>query len=108
VNPNATEVEGAACYPNLAAIPGNVEGLVIASHPGVAADLVKQAAALGVTRVWFHRSFGGGSVSEAALAACGEAGIEPLVGGCPLMYVTPDLPHRIMRWLLALRGRVPA
>jgi predicted CoA-binding protein len=108
VNPNATEVEGAPCFPDLAAIPGPVDGVVVATHPAVAADLVRQAAARGISRVWFHRSFGDGSVSRSALAACVAAGIEPVVGGCPLMFVEPDVPHRCMRWLLAWRHRVPA
>ena len=109
VNPNAASVEGVACYPNLAAVPGPLDGLVIAAHPDVAAGLVKQAAARGVSHVWFHRSFGEGSVSDAALAACREAGIEPVVGGCPLMYCAPvDVAHRCFRWWLRWKGRVPA
>lgn len=109
VNPNAASIEGVPCYPNLAAIPGPLDGLVIAAHPEVAAGLVKQAAARGVRHVWFHRSFGEGSVSDAALTACAEAGIEPIVGGCPLMYCAPvDLAHRCVRWWLGLKGRVPA
>jgi predicted CoA-binding protein len=109
VNPNAASVEGVPCYPNLAAIPGPVDGLVIATHPDVAAGLVEQAAALGVKQVWFHRSFGEGSVSDASLAACRAAGIEPIVGGCPLMYCAPvDIAHRCFRWWLGWRGRLPA
>lgn len=107
VNPNAESVEGVACYPSLSAIPGPLDGVVIAAHPSVAAGLVKQAAALGVRQVWFHRSFGDGSVSEAALAACREAGIEPIVGGCPLMYVSPDVAHRCFRWWLSFTKRAP-
>lgn len=109
VNPNAETLEGVPCYPNLAAIPGAVDGLVIAAHPDVAAGLVKQAAALGVKRVWFHRSFGEGSVSAAALDACRAAGIAPIVGGCPLMYCAPvDVAHRCFRWWLGFKGRLPA
>jgi hypothetical protein len=109
VNPNAATVEGATCYPNLGAIPGALDGLVIAAHPDVAAGLVKQAAARGVTQVWFHRSFGEGSVSNAALDACRAAGIAPIVGGCPLMYCAPvDVAHRCFRWWLGFKGRLPA
>ncbi len=109
VNPNAATVEGVSCYPNLGAIPGPVDGLLIAAHPDVAAGLVKQAAALGVKHVWFHRSFGEGSVSPAALDACRAAGIAPIVGGCPLMYCAPvDVAHRCFRWWLGFRGRLPA
>lgn len=109
VNPNAATVEGVPCYPNLGAIFGPVDGLLIAAHPDVAAGLVKQAAALGVKHVWFHRSFGEGSVSPAALDACRAAGIAPIVGGCPLMYCAPvDIAHRCFRWWLGFKGRLPA
>jgi predicted CoA-binding protein len=108
VNPSATEVEGERCYPDLASIPDTLDGVVIAAHPKVAADLVRQAAARGVTRVWFHRSFGAGSVSAAALRECASRGIEPIVGGCPLMYCGPvDPAHRCFRWWLRLRRRGP-
>ncbi|HET6348665.1 MAG TPA: CoA-binding protein, partial [Candidatus Krumholzibacteria bacterium] len=63
VNPNAPQVEGVTCYPNLASIPGGVDAVMVATHPDVSAGIVKQAAAQQIMRVWFHRSFGQGSVS---------------------------------------------
>jgi predicted CoA-binding protein len=108
VNPNASEVEGVRCYPDLRSVPGPVDGVVIATHPDVAIEVVRECAALGVKRVWFHRSFGQGSVSEAAVRECEARRIEPIVGGCPLMYCEPvDFGHKCMRWALRLRGRVP-
>jgi predicted CoA-binding protein len=108
VNPNASEVEGAKCYPDLASIPGVLDGVVVATHPDVSVDLIRQCGARGVTRVWFHRSFGPGSVSEAAIKECGARGIQCIVGGCPLMYCKPvDIGHRCMRWWLDRQGRVP-
>ena len=108
VNPNAQLVEGAACYPNLASVPGNLDGVVIATHPAKARDIVRQCADKGVKRVWFHRSFGEGSVAEDAIAECKARGIECIVGGCPLMYCAPvDFGHACMRFLLRANGRVP-
>jgi hypothetical protein len=108
VNPNATEIDGTACYPDLASIPGDVDGVVVATHPKASAEVVRQAGARGVKQVWFHRSFGGGSVSAAALRECEKLGITPIVGGCPLMYCEPvDVAHRCFRWWLRLRKRVP-
>jgi len=108
VNPNASEVEGVKCYPDLASIPGDLDGLVIATHPNVSEQVVRQAAARNVKRVWFHRSFGQGSVSPAATQACAQAGISCIVGGCPLMYCEPvDFAHRCMCALLRWRGKVP-
>jgi predicted CoA-binding protein len=108
VNPVAKELEGAPAYPDLGAIPGRIDGLVIATHPDVSASLVRQCAESGIGRVWLHRSFGQGSVSEEAVQECARLGVECIVGGCPLMYCEPvDLAHRCMRWWLARRGRVP-
>ena len=107
INPNASEVEGVRCYPDLRSIPGQIDGLVIAAHPSVAMDLVRQCEEAGVGRVWFHRSFGEGSVSEAAVRECETHGIECIVGGCPLMFLPPvDLAHRCMGWWLLRRGRI--
>lgn len=108
VNPNTSEVEGARCYPDLASIPGELDGVVIATHPDVSAQIVRQALDRQVRRIWFHRSFGHGSVSTAAVEECTRHGIPCIVGGCPLMYCEPiDFGHRCMRALLGWRGRLP-
>jgi predicted CoA-binding protein len=108
VNPNASELEGVHCYPAIGAIPGEVDGVVIATAPAVSAAVVRQCAEKGVKRVWFHRSFGQGSVSAEALAAAKENGIEAIENGCPLMYVEPvDGGHKFFCKLLAWFGRVP-
>ena len=109
LNPRTSTVEGFPCYSDIASVPGPVDRLVIAAHPDAGADLVRQAHARGIRQIWFHRSFGDGSVSESALAACAELGITPIVGGCPMMYCQPvDFAHRCFRWWLGLRHRVPA
>lgn len=108
INPNATEVEGRTVHPDITSVPGEIDGLVFAAHPRVAVDVVNQCAKAGVGRIWFHRSFGTGSVSPEAVAVCRAHGIEPIVGGCPLMFCEPvDVGHRCMRWWLQWRGRVP-
>ena len=96
------------CYADAASLPGTIDGMVIATHPDAALSVVRQCAQRGVQRVWFHRSFGAGSVSPAAVEECEARGIECIVGGCPLMYCQPvDLGHRCMRWWLRRQGRVP-
>lgn len=108
VNPRAKDVDGVVCYPDLRSVPGDLHGVVIATHPDVAPDVARQARERGVRHVWFHRSFGQGSVSDAAVSQCRAAGINCIVGGCPLMYCEPvDIAHRCMRWWLGRSGRVP-
>ena len=108
INPNTSEVEGTTCYRDVSAVPGQLDGVVIATRPDVSAQVVRQCADRGVTRVWFHRSFGNGSVSEEAVRECHARRIDCIVGGCPLMFCEPvDVGHRCMRWWLQRQGRVP-
>ena len=108
VNPNAAELEGCKCYPSIDAIPEPVEALMVVTHPAQAPSVVRPAIARGVKHIWFHRSFGDGSVSPEALQLCRAAGVEPIEGGCPLMYCPPvDPGHKVFRWWLRLQRRVP-
>jgi predicted CoA-binding protein len=108
INPGAEEVEGVRCYPDVGSVPGGVEAVVVATPPSAAIDVVRQCAAAGVRLVWFHRSFGQGSVADEAVRECEAHGLRSIVGGCPLMYAEPvDIAHRCMRWVLGFGGRVP-
>jgi predicted CoA-binding protein len=108
VNPHAAELEGQTCYPRLESVPGPVHAVMIVTHPKDASAVARAALARGVKHVWFHRSFGDGSVSDDAVAVCRRNGVEPIVGGCPLMYCPPvDAGHRFFRWWLRRRGRMP-
>lgn len=108
VNPNADTVQGDPCFPDLRSIPGGVDAVVIATTPSVAPSVARECKELGITRVWMHRSFAGGSVSPEAHAFCRENGIASIAGGCPLMYgPTSDGGHRFMRSILGLFGKLP-
>ena len=108
VNPSASEVEGRPCYPNLAAVPEKIEAVMVVTPPSAAATIAQEALDQNVQHIWFHRSFGEGSVSAEALKLCRSRGVEPIDGGCPLMYCQPvDLGHRLFRWWLRLKHRVP-
>jgi len=99
VNPNASQVEGVKCFPNLESIPGEIDGVMVATHPNVSLEIVRQALRRRIPRIWFHRSVGQGSVSEDAVRECETHGVRCIVGGCPLMYCAPvDFGHRCMRW----------
>jgi predicted CoA-binding protein len=108
INPHASEVEGVKSYSDIASVPGHLDGVVIATSPDVSIQIVQQCVEHGVNRVWFHRSFGTGSVSEEAVRACEAHGIDGIVGGCPLMFCgTVDVAHKCMKWWLQLQKRVP-
>jgi len=72
---------------------------MVVTHPSVSARVARSALQRGIAHVWFHRSYGEGSVSNEAIAVCRTHGIEPIVGGCPSMYCPPvDPGHRFFGW----------
>jgi predicted CoA-binding protein len=110
VNPSISTFDGDPCYPNLAAIPGGVDGVVIVNRPEVTEAVVHECAEAGVPRVWMHQSLvkAGTSVSPEAVRFCQAHGIAVIAGACPMMYVQgADLGHRTMRWMLRLTGGLP-
>jgi predicted CoA-binding protein len=108
VNPNADEVEGDVCYRDLKSIPGGVDAVVIGTRPEVADDTMRECAELGIKHVWMHRSFGVGSVSDAATEYGRQHDITVIDGGCPLMFdPTADGGHKVMRLVFTMTGKVP-
>lgn len=108
--PGAQSFDGDPCYPDLAAIPGGVDGVVIATRPALTDELVRQAIAAGVPRVWMHESLmrSGTSVSPGAVELCRQHGVTLIAGACPMMYCEPvDFGHRCMGWLMRVSGGLP-
>jgi predicted CoA-binding protein len=101
-------VGGEMCFPDLKDIPDVVDAVVIVTRPGVSEEIVQQRAERGVSRVWLHRSFGKGSVSDAAARFCEAHNITVIPGGCPMMFCPPvDFGHKCMRGVLRLTGGLP-
>lgn len=108
VNPNAGEIEGDPPYANLASIPGGVDAVVVATHPDASSDVVRECADLGIKRVWIHRAFGAGSVSDEAVSLAEQAGLTVIPGACPMMFCEPvDVGHKCIRWVLGVMGKLP-
>ena len=109
VNPNTDEINGEKVYRSLEAIPGGVDAVVVATAVDAVKDVVADCERLGITRVWMHRSFGGGSVSQEAATVGRQAGMTVIAGGCPLMFdPTADGFHKCMKWVIGLTGARPS
>lgn len=108
VNPNADEVEGDPCYHTLHDIPDGVDAVVVGTRADRAEDTVRECDELGIRRVWMHRSFGKGSVCDAATVYGRDHGMTVIDGGCPLMFdPTADTGHKVMKFVLTHTGKVP-
>ena len=104
VHPDAAEIEGCPCVPSLAALPRPVGGLVLAVKPARAHDIVREAAAAGLTRIWMQQ----GSSSPEALRLCEELGITAIHDECLLMFAEPVKGiHGFHRWLWGFFGKLP-
>jgi predicted CoA-binding protein len=85
VHPEAQEIDGERCYPNLAALQGKVDGVLICVAPRAAGQALREAAQAGIQNIWLQQ--GAQSPETAALAK--ELGVHPVAGKCVLMYVPP-------------------
>jgi predicted CoA-binding protein len=104
VNPNAESIAGEKCYPSLAALPEKVGGVLVFTPPSQTEKVVREAAALGITRVWLQQ----GAQSDAALAACREKDLQTVSGKCIMMFAEPVATfHGVHRWFAKVFGQLP-
>ena len=91
VNPNAANVEGDVCYPDLRSIPVKPDGVVIVTRPAITDIVVKQCAELGITRVWIHKGIDqkAGSVSTEAVDFCHKHNITTIPWRMPHDVLSP-------------------
>jgi hypothetical protein len=99
VNPSADTVAGDPCYPDVEAVPGALDGVVVMVGADRSADVVRACVRRGVGRVWLFKGLGGaGSVSDDAIELCERHGIDLVAGACPLMFLEPvGWFHRVHR-----------
>lgn len=104
VHPQAETIEGARCYPSLGSLPEPVDGVLIIVPPAQTEQVVREAAAAGIRRVWMQQ----GAESPAAIRFCQESGIQEVHGECILMFTEPlAWWHRAHRWGWKLLGKLP-
>lgn len=81
VNPNAKEILGDKCYPDLKNLPTKPDVVNIVVPPKVTEKTVKTCKILGITKVWMQP----GSESENAIKFCHENGIDVMYGVCVMI-----------------------
>jgi len=99
VDPSGKAVEGDESFPDLAALPGPVDAVVIEVPKEETRDWVERAADAGVRAVWIHMR----RETPEALALAQERGLDLRFGTCAVMYVTPGFTyHAIHRGIMKL------
>lgn len=85
IHPEAKEIEGEPCYPNLAALPNKVDGLLVVLPANQAVPVLRDAADMGLRNVWLQQ----GAESQELLALGQDLGLNLVSGKCILMYAPP-------------------
>lgn len=103
VHPQAASINGEATYPSLSALQGQVDGVLVSIPAAKGADVLREAAALGLRNVWLQL---GGESPE--LIKLGEAlKLNLVTGKCILMYAQPVRSyHMIHRFVVRLSGQL--
>ncbi len=78
VNPNAEEILGDKCYPDLKTLPRKPDVVDVVVPPKITEEIVRMCKELGIIRVWMQP----GSESEAAIRFCDANGIHVVHGVC--------------------------
>ncbi|GAB4410447.1 MAG: hypothetical protein OHK0039_14840 [Bacteroidia bacterium] len=107
INPEAQQIGDITCYPNLRAVPVQLDGVFCLTPPAATEALVRECAELGIPRVWIHGSVDRSSYSEEAVRYGKSRGIRIIPAACPMMYLRPDVVHRCMHWVMSRTGRFP-
>jgi len=109
VNPQAGDIEGRTCFPDLDAIQPPVDTVLLMTSPAVTDQTVRDCARLGVRRVWMYQAHPPGAVSKDAVEFCLSNGIAVVPGECPMMFLSDTgWFHRFHGSLKKLFGSYPS
>jgi len=83
INARAAEVEGLKAYATLASLPVKVRAISVITPPAITEQVVRDAAAAGVTHIWMQP----GAESDEAIRSAEALGMAVIAGGPCLLVV---------------------
>lgn len=83
INARADEVEGLKAHPSLASLPVRARAISVITPPAITEQVVRDAAAAGVTHVWMQP----GAESDAAIREAEALGMTVIAGGACILVV---------------------
>jgi len=103
IHPEAQEIDGEHCYPNLSAVQGKVDGVLVSVPPKKALGVINEAATAGMKNIWLQQ----GAESTEVLAQAKQLGLSVISGKCILMYAPPVRSfHGLHRFVMKLIGQL--
>ena len=83
IHPEAQEVDGEKCYPNLSSLPEPVDGVWMCIPPERGKEVLREAAALGIRNAWLQP----GAVTPELEQLGQSLGLNMVAGLCILNYL---------------------
>ncbi len=103
INPHVDEIEGDACYRDIASLP-EVEGIIISTPADQSLKILGEAREKGIKNVWLQQ----GAHSKEAVKFCEENDMNYVAGECIFMFMEPvESVHKFHRWIWKLIGKYP-
>jgi len=103
VNPADEEILGVKAYPNIAALPPEVRGVIIMTKKEQTATIVKAAIEKRIKNIWIQQN----ADSKEALKELEGSDINFITGECILMHYKPHRVHKFHKTLKKFFGRFP-
>ncbi len=104
VNPNAENLNGDPCYPDIASLPDEVDRVFIVTPPEKTAENVSMALDKGIKNIWIQQK----SDTSEALELLNDKDVNLIHNQCLLMYASPVKgPHNFHRFLNKVFGKYP-
>jgi predicted CoA-binding protein len=103
VNPEADKILGEKSYPNVKALPPEVNGIIILTKKDKTASVVREAKEKGINNIWIQQM----ADSKEALEELKGSEINYITGECILMHYKPHSIHKFHGALKKFFGRFP-
>lgn len=104
INPNATEIDGHQCYPNLSALPHEVQAMVFVTQPDQTLNLLKEALKTNIRYFWIQQ----GAENAEVIDFCKKNNLTFMSGRCILMHLEPVKGfHGVHKFISKLFGAYP-
>lgn len=101
IHPEAKEIDGLACYPDMKSIGGKAEAIWISIAPAKVPAVLNEAAALHIKNIWLQQ----GAWSNEIQQTIDHLGLPVVSKKCILMYAQPvHSVHKFHRTIKSIFG----
>lgn len=103
IHPEAQEIDGFVCYPNLKSLAGKVDGVWISIPPAKVPAVLDEAAQIGLKNIWLQQ----GAWSKDVQQTIDLLGLNVVTKKCILMYAPPvHSVHKFHRTIKGIFGQL--